>query len=63
MTPFLLRRGSNGCVRRPRSVTYGGGRFSTFIHIRTGLFCDSSQMNTMYDTIIYSYATKVNFLS
>ena len=38
-----------------------GGRVSTFIHIRTGLFCDSS--HTMYDTIIYSYATKVNFLS
>ena len=63
MTPFLLRRGSSGCVRHSRSVTFGGGRVSTFIHIRTGLFCDSSQMNTMYDTIVYSYAPNVNFLS
>ena len=63
MTPFLLHRGSSGCVRRPGSVTYEGRRVSIFIHIRTGLFSDSSQMNTMYDTIMYSYATKVNCLS
>ena len=49
MIPSLHNRGSSECVHG--------------VHIQTGLFNDSSQMNTVNDTILHSGTTKDNFLS